>query len=73
MIWLMMMVLGVAAVIEGALSFNCQNVILSQDLIQCEGEGVAGIPGPLASLGLIVVGVFLFFGGILNIGAPRRR
>lgn len=73
MIWaFLLMGLGVAAVIEGALSFNCDNVILSQDIIQCHGEGLGGIPGSLASLGLIVLGLFLFFGGILNVGSPRR-
>ena len=58
---------------EGTLSFNCDNVILSQDIIQCHGESVAGIPGSLASIGLIVLGLFMFFGGMLNIGSPRRR
>lgn len=73
MIWLLLMGLGTAAVVEGSLSFNCDNVILTQQIISCHGEGFAGIPGSLASIGLIVLGLFMFFAGILNLGAPRRR
>ena len=59
--------------IEGTLSFNCENIILSEGIIKCHGEGFGGVPGSLASIGLIVLGLFLFFGGILNVGAPRRH
>ena len=73
-IWAFLLIgAGTAAVIEGALSFNCENIILSQDIITCHGESFGGVPGSFASIGLIVLGIFLFFGGILNVGAPRRR
>ncbi len=65
--------LGFAAVVEGALSFNCENIILTKEIISCHGEGFAGVPGSLASIGLMVLGLFMFFGGIINLGAPRRR
>ena len=74
MIWpFLLMGAGVAAVIEGSLSFNCENVVLSQEIIRCHGEGFGGIPGSFASLGLVALGVLLFFGGILNVAGPRRH
>ena len=73
MIWLILMGVGLAAVAEGALSFNCDNLILSQEIIQCHGEGFGGVPGSVASIGLVVLGLLMFFGGILNLGAPRGR
>ena len=73
MFWLLLMGLGTAAVIEGTLSFNCDSIVFTEELISCHGESFGGIPGSMASLGLIVLGIFLFFGGILNIAAPRRR
>lgn len=73
MIWLVLMGVGIAAVAEGALSFNCDNIIISEQIIKCQGEGFAGVPGTIASIGLIVIGLLMFFGGILNVGAPRRH
>ena len=60
------MAAGFAMIFRGVQVMGCGSVSFSQSFTTCYSNELGALPGPVAGVGLIAIGVLLFFAAMLR-------
>jgi hypothetical protein len=65
------MAAGVAMIFRGIQVMSCGSVSFSRSFTTCYPGDLGAMPGPVAGIGLIALGVLLFFAAMLRIATVK--
>ena len=65
------MAAGFALIFRGLQVMGCRSVSFSQSFTTCYTSDVGSLPGPVAGIGLIAVGVLVFFAAMVRMASVR--